>query len=114
MNAALTAPEWTAYQTWVAANLTKRYGNASRDGYLSGFRDGVVHGLNLRQQWDRLSTEEKLVELRLGTASDYFIVFEDDPTCWADCDSHGRVVVLAEGVCTQCGRPVHEARGLAS
>lgn len=65
-----------------------------------------------RPEWDDLSTEEQLVELRRGELSEFYEVFVEDPTVWADCDVHGPVVVMAEGVCPQCGLLTFEARGL--
>ena len=119
----MTEQERTAWETWASKNH-HRFGSAQMNAYLAGRRDLEASWRRaeeafdppvdpaLRDAWESLSTEEQLTELRKGEWSGFYPAFKSDPTVWGDCALHGRVVVLAEGRCTHCGVPVHEAKGL--
>lgn len=123
--ATMTSEERAAYNAWTGRDPYHRFGSHLLTAYLAGRRDLEAEWArasaafddeahtHIREAWSTLSVAEQLVELRRGEWSGFYPAFKDDPTVWADCENHGRVAVMAEGVCTQCGVEVHEAKGLA-
>lgn len=100
--AALTAPEWVAYVAWSERDVIRRYGNASRDGFLNGFREGVVHA---GPSWLTITDAQRLEHIQ---ECRFTCVFCEGSRGFGVCsgcgDTKEAMPPLGESAC--CGSPV--------
>lgn len=99
--AALTAPEWVAYSAWSERDVIRRYGNASRDGFLNGFREGVVHA---GPSWLTITDAQRLEHIEACSVC----LFCEGGRAWGRCSSCGDVkeALPPEGLSRCCGSVV--------
>jgi len=74
--------------------------NARASEYWAGHRRD-----DARAEWDDLTPDEQIEQIRLGEGSEFFDLFDADPTVIAHCPVHGpQCITVDDTTCDECTR----------
>lgn len=87
-------------EAWAAGRLS--FGVSFKQGYRKAWWDAIEWLLNAQSRWEDITEAEAILELRKGSGSIYWPLFQDDARVRVDCPRDGMVTVDQSGICDSC------------